>query len=255
MRLPFLLLLLLTCPFLAKAQTSTMIMVRAKAKDAKFIGSSIGGAHIIIREAATGRILAEGLTEGSTGNTTQIMSRPTNRYDELADSGTAGFRAELQLEQPVFVTIEARGPAHHRQSQVQASTQMWLLPGKDILGDGVVLEIPGFIIDVLQPRTHQTLEIDQLENRLLRIKANMVMMCGCPITDGGLWNAREMEVSAIIRRNGEVVRTLPMAITQTPNEFVGEMVVDQPGDYLITVYGFDARTANTGLATVPVKIR
>ena len=43
----------------------TDIVVRAKARDAKFIGSSIGGAFIRIREADTGKVLAEGLLYGS----------------------------------------------------------------------------------------------------------------------------------------------------------------------------------------------
>lgn len=46
----------------------TKITVRAKAKDAKFIGTSVGGALILIRNADTGELLASGRTEGSTGN-------------------------------------------------------------------------------------------------------------------------------------------------------------------------------------------
>lgn len=249
MRYALSLFLLFLAPFLAQAQTSTLVTVRAKAKDAKFIGSSIGGAQITIREADSGTILATGLTEGGTGNTTRIMSQPHNRYDQLSDVNTAAFRAELMLEEPVFVTIEARSPAHHRQSQVVASTQMWLIPGKDILDDGVVLEIPGFIVDILAPRTHQSLEIDSLPNRMLTIQANIVMMCGCTITDGGLWNAREMEVRAIIKRNEEVWRTIPMGVTE-PNLFTVQTMIDDPGSYQVTVYAFDPRTANTGVDIV-----
>jgi hypothetical protein len=48
--------------------TETTIIIRAKAKDAKFIGSSIGGAHVVVKHQLTGEILAQGKTEGSTGN-------------------------------------------------------------------------------------------------------------------------------------------------------------------------------------------
>lgn len=253
MRYYFLLCLLFFGSFLAEAQTSTMVTVRAKARDAKFIGSSIGGAQIIIRDATTGIILAEGVTEGGTGNTTRIMSQSTHRYDQLSDVNTAAFRAEIMLEEPVFVTIEARAPVDHRQAEVVASTQMWLIPGKDILQDGVVLEIPGFIIDTLEPRTHQSLVLDSLQNRLLSIRANMVMMCGCTISDGGLWNAREIEVRAIIKRNGVTWRTLPMAITE-PNLFEVQTVLDGPGQYQVTVYAFDHRTANSGVDIVHFRV-
>ena len=76
-------LILLTVLFLssnsliAQDTISTKIIVRAKAKDAKFIGSSVGSAMIIIRNAETNEILAKGKTIGSTGNTSLIMKTPS----------------------------------------------------------------------------------------------------------------------------------------------------------------------------------
>ncbi len=37
----------------------TRIIVRAKAKDAKFLGSSIGGAQVIIKDKLSGQILLQ----------------------------------------------------------------------------------------------------------------------------------------------------------------------------------------------------
>ena len=42
----------------------TTVTVRAKSKDAKFIGSHMGGALVVIRDAETGEVLAQGLTRG-----------------------------------------------------------------------------------------------------------------------------------------------------------------------------------------------
>ena len=53
--------------------TETKVMIRAKARDAKFIGTSLGGAHVIVRNKLNRQILAEGNTTGSTGNTDLIM--------------------------------------------------------------------------------------------------------------------------------------------------------------------------------------
>ena len=86
--------------------TETKVMVRAKAKDAKFVGSSIGGAHVIIRNAVNGQILAEGTTQGSTGNTDVIMKSAKERYTQLSDDKTAGFLAVLDIDEPTFVRIE-----------------------------------------------------------------------------------------------------------------------------------------------------
>ena len=69
----------------------TRIIVRAKAKDAKFIGTSIGGAYVIIKDANTGKTLAEGLISGSTGNTDRIMKKAHERHVNLSDDQTAKF--------------------------------------------------------------------------------------------------------------------------------------------------------------------
>lgn len=64
----FILILLCTNIMLVSA-VPTKIMIRAKARDAKFIGNSPGGAYIIVRNKVNQQILAEGKTTGGTGNT------------------------------------------------------------------------------------------------------------------------------------------------------------------------------------------
>jgi len=231
------------------AQNTTLV-VRAKAKDAKFIGSSMGGALILVRNADTGELLAQGLTTGSTGNTGLIMSTPHERYTQLADERTAKFETELDLTEPTFVTIEAHAPYTKRGSRVVASKQVWLIPGKDMDGDGVVLEIPGFIIDILEPQTHRSLSVPDLDSGFLTVRANMVMMCGCTISDGGLWDGSKIEVRAIIKRDEQKLGQYPMQITDTANIFEGRIPLTEPGSHEIIVYAYDPRTKNTGVAKV-----
>lgn len=126
----------------------TKVVVRAKAKDAKFIGSSIGGAMIIIKDANTGELLAKGMTSGSTGNTTKIMKEAHVRHQRITEASTAKFETSLNIDAPTFVTIEVLAPANAIQSQVKAQTQVWLIPGKHLEGEGIIIEIPGFVIDV-----------------------------------------------------------------------------------------------------------
>ena len=54
----------------------TNVIIRAKSKDAKFIGTKMGGAMVVVRDSETGKVLAEGLTAGSTGDTGKIMMEP-----------------------------------------------------------------------------------------------------------------------------------------------------------------------------------
>lgn len=244
--------ILFLCSFLITPlfAQSTKLVVRAKAKDAKFIGSSVGGALILVKNSDTGEILAQGLTEGSTGNTDLIMSTPHGRHQRLTDERTAKFETELELTGPTFVTIEAHAPYTKPGNRVAASTQVWLIPGKDMDGDGVVLEIPGFIIDILNPRTHQFLSIRDLDSGFLTVQANIVMMCGCTISDGGLWDGSKMEVRAIIKRDEQKLGEYPLQITETANLFEGRIPLTEPGDHEVIVYAFDPRTNNTGVAKV-----
>ncbi|MCW9709087.1 hypothetical protein [Fodinibius salsisoli] len=224
------------------AQESTSVVVRAQAKDAKFIGSSMGGVAIVISETETGKILAEGTTEGSTGDTNRLVSNPQQRYGELHTEDAAKFEAHLTLNEPTFVTITARGPLAQKQSAITASTQLWLIPGKDITGDGVVMEMPGFAIDILQPQAHE-----RNSNDTITITANVVMMCGCPIEPGGLWDSNEMEFVATIAKGGQEVSEIPMDFTGKTSTFEAEYTPQESGAYQITVHGFDPRTGNTGV--------
>lgn len=225
--------------------TETKLMVRAKAKDAKFIGSSIGGAYVMVRNATNNEILAEGITAGGTGNTDLIMKTPKERYASLVDDKTAGFLAVVDIEEPTFVRIEVLAPYHRKNAQVRTSTELWLIPGKDILGDGIVLEIPGFVVDILAPNTHQYISLKSIGEGL-NIKANMVMMCGCPIEKGGIWDSGPMEVMVIIKKDGNPLTKIPLD-NPSRNIFEGRMQVTETGYYEVTVYVYDPRTGNTGV--------
>lgn len=220
----------------------TSIMVRAKAKDAKFIGTSIGGAKVIIREAMTGEILAEGITSGSTGDTEKVMKEDWKRSAALSDEKTAGFNASLSINVPTFVSIEAYAPYNKKQATILSSTQLWVIPGKDITGDGVVLEIPGFVVDILSPQTHEQIGASEK----IQLKANVVMMCGCPVTKDGLWDANQYEVKAIIQTDGKTVKEVEMMQENKPSTFKGEVSLEK-GLYEVMIYAYDPVTGNTGL--------
>lgn len=221
---------------------TTDVMIRALSKDAKFIGTSMGGAKVIVKNAETGEILAEGMTEGITGDTDKIVKDPITRGEQLTDEDTAGFLAQLDIDEPTFVTVEVIAPWNKKQARVTSSTQLWVIPGKNITGDGVVLEVPGFVVDILSPQTHERITSD----KTVDITANVVMMCGCPLTSGGVWNADEYEVKAIVSKEGEKVQTVDLEIQEKPSTFSGNTNLS-PGNYEVTVYAFDPKTGNSGV--------
>ncbi|MCH4823636.1 hypothetical protein ML462_10685 [Gramella lutea] len=223
------------------AQT-TNIMVRAKAKDAKFIGTSIGGAKIMVLDAYSGEILDEGITSGSTGDTERIMKKDWGRGVDLSDDKTAGYMATLDIDEPKFITVKAYAPVNKKQAEVVSSTQLWVIPGKDITGDGVVLEIPGFVVDILSPQTHERIKASDK----IWLEANIVMMCGCPVTKDGLWDANQYEVKAVITSSEGNSREVVLDQKDKPSTFSGETNLDK-GLYEIMIYAYDPVTGNSGL--------
>lgn len=137
------------------AAEETRVTVRVLSKDAKLIGSSMGGARVTIRDAGTGEILADGVTEGSTGDTTLLVVEPLERYADLGTEGAAAFETVLDLDRPTLVEVAAYGPLAQLQSAVSAGTTQWIVPGKHLTGSGsVVIELSGFVVDVLAPAVH-----------------------------------------------------------------------------------------------------
>lgn len=248
MKKPFFIIALLFIS-LATQAIDTKIVVRAKARDAKFVGSSLGGAYVIIRHHLTNRILAEGKTSGSTGNTNLIMRTPVKRGNAIADAQTAKFMATIDIAEPTFVTIEVISPLNKKQAKTVATTQLWLIPGKHILGDGIILEIPGFIIDILKPRTHHYIPFKSVKGKPFKIQANIVMMCGCTINKNGLWDSEKMEVKGILKRNGKPFKKVSLSLTST-NLFDGEVTIESVGNYELVLYAYHPKTGNTGVDKV-----
>lgn len=231
----------------------TDVTVRVISKGGKFVGSSVGGVQITVSDAHTGSILAEGLTEGGTGSTQKIMKDAHPRGETLSTEGSAQFTATLDLKKPRFVRVQAYGPIAQRQSTVTVSSTQWVVPGKDVTGgDAWLLELPGFIVDVVAPQT----PLDAGDAPVtLNLTANVFIMCGCPITPDGLWDANAYEVEAMLMRAGEVIRTVPLSYAGKPSQFETKLEITEQGTYEAIVYAYDPANGSTGLdrATFSVK--
>ncbi|MFQ5664518.1 MAG: hypothetical protein ACE5HL_11890 [Terriglobia bacterium] len=130
----------------------TKVMVRAFARDAKAIADAVSGARITIRDVATGTVLAEGIQKGKSGSTELIMNQPRERGAMVFNTpGTAGFQATLMLERPTVVEVTAEGPLGAPQAMQRASKTLLLVPGQDVLGEGILLEIHGYIVELESP--------------------------------------------------------------------------------------------------------
>ena len=136
-----------------RAVMGTTLRVRVVCCDAKVIGSLVGGCRITVRDVGSGAILARGEHLGGSGDTVAIMKTPRQRGGVVFDTpGTAHFDARLNIAEPTLVEVRAEGPLAFPHALHSTTRTTWVIPGEDVRGEGLVMELSGFIIDILQPR-------------------------------------------------------------------------------------------------------
>lgn len=218
--------------------TETSVMVRAKAVDAKFIGTSVGGVKVVVEDAETGEILDQGWINGGTGSTKAIIKEPIARGQVLSDDKTAGFLAKVDITSPRLLRFKLVGPYGYRQALQEATVTSWVIPGKDILGDGITLNMPGFIVDAWTR---------VLEGGKLEIYTKASLLCGCPIYPDGPWDPKNYEATAILMQNETKVAEVNLDFTGPVGMFSGKTTIEQSGHYKAIVYIFDKKTGNVGV--------
>lgn len=227
----------------------TTVVVRATSRDAKVIGDGVGGARITIRNLETSAVLASGIQTGGTGDTKRIMQDPRVRNGVVyATENAASFRATIDLEKPTRVEVIAEGPLKYPQATQRVSKTMLLVPGRNLEGEGVLLEIPGFIVDVLSPATAAS-------GTPVPVRVKVVMTCGCPTEPGGMWNADDIRVTArALRADGSSAAETTLRFSGQVSTYEGAFSSLPAGAYEVEVLAVDAKTENAGRATYRVQI-
>lgn len=160
-------------PSFSAEKISTKIIIRVVSKDAKVIGSGVGGALVRIKNLETGEILAQGKQEGGTGNTDRIMVQPRRRGETLYGTPDAAFfQAEILLDKPTQVEIYTEAPLSYPHAIQKGSKTLTLMPGKHILDEGVIIELNGLIVNILNPSPKESLK--KGEEVLVRVEVRML---------------------------------------------------------------------------------
>lgn len=231
----------------------TRLVVRALASDAKFIGTGMSGMEVLVRDADTGEILDRGVTRGATGDTAHILRTPHERYATLSTEGAAAYVSVLDLDRPRRISVMVRGPLSQPQALAEASSTRWVFPGKHIEeGDGWLLEVSGFAVDILGPGAHSYIgkDVDSVT-----VTANIVMLCGCPTSPGGTWDADEIEIDVRVLLNGKAISVPPMQYADKQSHYTTNIKTSGPGAYEVIVTAYDPRTGNTGLDRTSFVVR
>jgi hypothetical protein len=247
----FAILVLVSPLFAQTGGKETKVMIRAIARDAKVIGTHVGGARITVRDTATGEILAQGIQQGGTGDTDVIMKKPHTRGMNVYNTPDAsGFLAVLHLEKPTVVEVSAEGPLGNAQATQRSSKTLLLVPGEDVLGEGILLEIHGFIVTPLAPLPDAKVKAGSP----FEVRATVTMACGCPTEPDGLWDANKIRVVARLLRDGKVESEIPMTYAGVQNTFHTDVPVAAAGPVELQVLALDPGSANFGMTREAIAI-
>ena len=87
------------------------------------------------------------------------MIEPRRRGETVYGTfGSAHFEAKISLDRPTRVQIDAEAPLGYPQAIQKGSKTLLLIPGKDVLGEGVIIELNGLIVNVLSPSPKEDLK-------------------------------------------------------------------------------------------------
>ncbi len=247
---------LLLCAFLlpidAVRAEATNVTVRVVARNAQYVGDLIDGAFVTITDATSGEMLAQGITSGNAGNPKRTMRVSRSRGEPMAVTGDAKFSAVLDIDRPRYLQVTAYGPLDKRFSANRVSATQWIVPGKHLTGgDGWVLELPGLLVS--PNLAASTVSMSQAANGI-RIEAEVMLMCGCPIKPGFYWDPDDYEVVAIVRRGDDDIGHFPLSYAGTASEFETQFTTRVPGVYDISVYAYDSASGNTGVGQIELTV-
>jgi hypothetical protein len=101
------------------------------------------------------------------------MVQPRRRGEVLYGTPDAAFfLAEILLDKPIQVEIYTEAPLGYAHAIRKGSKTITLIPGKHILGEGVIIELNGLIVNILSPSTEGHLK--KGEEVLVRAEVRML---------------------------------------------------------------------------------
>lgn len=235
-------------PAQAAMNSETNFVITVKAKDAKFIGTAAGGAHVTIRNKITGDVVFDGTTYGAAGDTATIMADSLGRDAVIINEDSAKLQFSLEFWEPMPVTITATAPLGQKQSMISVSQDMILLPGKDYAsGNGLVIEMPGFAVDVISPAPNSTYPLNP--DVPLTLEANIMKLSGDKIAEGTPWPPERYLVETHIYKDGLYITSVEMPYAGEPGIYAANIKIPMPGIYRFHVTAFDSRTKEAGMDT------
>ena len=226
---------------------STTILVRVVAHGAMVLGREVGGARITITDVDSKQILATGIQQGEAGDQNQIMRTPHVMAEPLYSSRpSAAFSTTLELRKPTLVEVAAEGPLAHPHSLRRTAKTILLVPGQDLTGDGIVLHLYGYIVQIEQPKPGASL----IARDDVKLRASIRTLSGSPVRPYGDWDSRKLRIYGELMIGDRIVERLQMFYSHDTGSFDAPFFVppsrEAPNGMTLRVTAVDPSSGNIG---------
>jgi hypothetical protein len=228
----------------------TTILVRVVGHGAMVLGREVGGARITITDVATTHILATGIQQGEAGDQNQIMRTPRLMEEpHYSSRPAAAFTATMDLLRPTLVEVTAEGPLAYPASSQRASTTVWLIPGHDMINDGVVLHLYGYIVHLEHPKPGEPL----IAKDDVILRASVRTLSGALVRPHGDWDSRRIHIYGELVVGERVLERLQLFYNHDHASFEAPFFVPLPNDapdgITLRVVAADPSNGNVGVDT------
>lgn len=227
----------------------TTILVRVVAHGSMVLGKDVGGARVTITDVATKQILATGIQQGEAGDQNHIMRTPRLMEEPRYSSRpAAAFTATLDLLQPTLVEVTAEGPLAYPASSQRASTTVWIIPGEDMVNDGIVIHLYGYIIQIEQPKPGEPL----IAKDDILLRASVRTLSGAFVRPHGDWDSRKVHIYGELMIGNRVLERLQLFYSGERATFEAPFFVPLPNDapdgMTLRVVAADSAGGNFGMS-------
>ncbi len=233
----------------------TRILVRVVAHGAMVLGREVGGARVTITDLATKQVLASGIQEGEAGDQNQIMRTPHLMEEPVYSARpAAAFTTTLALQRPTLVEVAAEGPLAYPESMRRTAMTVMLIPGQDLSGDGIVLPLNGYIVQIEHPKAGEPLNAKDDVN----LKASVRTLSGTLVRPHGDWDSRKIRIYGEVLIGDRIIERLQMFYDEGSRAFEAPFFVppskEVPDGIKLRVIATDLATGNSGMdqANYPV---
>lgn len=133
----------------------------------------------------------------------------------------------------------------------RATSDRWLVPGQKVGdSDGWVVELPGLAVRLTDSSTTSF-----VRGETHMLTAEVQLMCGCPITPGGLWDSAGYDITAEVWQGGKLQEVVTLPFSAAPGRFAANWTPKRTGKVYLTIIARNRTTGNTGVLTEIIKVK